>query len=377
MPYKRNFNYYITTKHMQNNRIRVGITHGDINGIGYETILKMLEDEEMLDLCTPVIYGSAKIASFYRKILNLPVVTFTQVPSGADIVDGAINIINVVPEDTKVDPGVSTPVAGQAAFAALERAVADLKEGYIQAMVTCPINKHNIQSETFHFPGHTEYLEAAAGEDNKALMVLCNDTMRVALVTTHVPVKDIAPSISQELILEKLTIFHRALMRDYGIDAPRIAVLALNPHAGDGGLLGNEEKGIIVPAIETAQKQGILAFGPYAADGFFGAGQFEKFDGVLAMYHDQGLAPFKALSMDSGVNYTAGLPFVRTSPDHGTAYDIAGKGLASPGSLRAAVFMAIDIWRSRKREEECHRHPLRKQYVAKGNDNVVLDLTKD
>lgn len=362
---------------MKENKIRVGITHGDINGIGYETILKMLSDEEMLELCTPIVYGSAKIASFYRKTLELPPVQFTQVPSGADIVDGAYNIINVVPEDVKVDPGVSTPAAGQAAFAALGRAVADLKEGNIDALVTCPINKHNIQSDTFHFPGHTEYLEAAMGDGNKALMVLCNDALRVALVTTHLPIKDVAAAITQESILEKLTIFHRALMRDYGIDAPHIAVLALNPHAGEGGLLGNEESQIITPAIEAAQKQGMLAFGPYAADGFFGAGQFEKFDGVLAMYHDQGLAPFKTMSMDAGVNYTAGLPFVRTSPDHGTAYDIAGKGEASPDSLRAAVFQAIDICRSRKREDECRRHPLRKQYVAKGNDNVVLDLTKD
>lgn len=209
---------------MKENKIRVGITHGDINGIGYETILKMLSDEEMLELCTPIVYGSAKIASFYRKTLELPPVQFTQVPSGADIVDGAYNIINVVPEDVKVDPGVSTPAAGQAAFAALERAVADLKEGNIDVLVTCPINKHNIQSDTFHFPGHTEYLEAAMGDGNKALMVLCNDALRVALVTTHLPIKDVAAAITQESILEKLTIFHRALMRDYGIDAPRIEI---------------------------------------------------------------------------------------------------------------------------------------------------------
>ncbi len=363
---------------MKETKIRVGITQGDINGIGYETILKMLADEEMLELCTPVVYGSAKIASFYRKLLELPTVPFTQVPSGADIMDGVNNIINVVPEDMKVDPGVSTPVAGQAALAALERAVADLKAGDIDVLVTSPINKHNIQSDTFRFPGHTEYLEASMGDDgNKALMVLCNNALRVALVTTHMPIKDVASAITCDAIIEKLTIFHRALMRDFGIDAPRIAVLALNPHAGEDGLLGNEEKEVITPAIEQAKQQGMLAFGPYAADGFFGAGMFDKFDGVLAMYHDQGLGPFKTMSMDAGVNYTAGLPYVRTSPDHGTAYDIAGKGEASPDSLRAAVFQAIDIWRSRKREDACHRNPLRKQYVAKGSDNVVLDLSKD
>lgn len=355
-------------------QIRVGITHGDINGIGYEVILKMLEDNRILELCTPIVYGSAKIAAFYRKLLDMPNVPFNQIESAEDAKDGANNIINVVPEDVKVDPGQSTPVAGLAAFASLERAVADLRDGLIDVLVTSPINKHNIQSENFTFPGHTEYLEACIGDGNKALMVLFNDTMRVALVTTHLPISKVSQEITKEAILSKLHIFNRSLMRDFGIDAPRIAVLSLNPHAGEEGLLGTEEQEIIIPAIEEAKAKKILAFGPYAADGFFGAGRFIRFDGILAMYHDQGLAPFKALSMDKGVNYTAGLPYVRTSPDHGTGYDITGRGEASPDSMREALYAAIDIYRNRRREDEAHRRPLRKQYFEKGSDNVVLDL---
>ncbi|MCD8385430.1 MAG: 4-hydroxythreonine-4-phosphate dehydrogenase PdxA [Bacteroidales bacterium] len=357
--------------------IRVGITHGDINGIGYEVLLKTLEDNRMLELCTPVVYGSAKIAAFYRKLLDFPQVPFTQVKGGEEIVDGVNNIINVVGEDVKVEPGTSSEVGGQAAFASLERAVADLKEGHIDVLVTSPINKRNIQSENFKFPGHTEYLEATIGDGSQALMVLCAKDLRVALVTTHLPIKDVPAAITKEEILNKLRIFNRSLIRDFGIEAPRIAVLSLNPHAGEDGLLGTEEKDVIIPAIEEAKQQGILAFGPYAPDGFFGAGRFVKFDGILAMYHDQGLAPFKALAMDAGVNFTAGLPYVRTSPDHGTGYDITGRGEASPESMREAIYSAIDIFRNRQREDECRKRPLRKQYVAKGQDNVVLDLTKE
>lgn len=360
-----------------NRLIRVGITHGDINGIGYEVILKILEDEQILELCTPVVYGSQKIATTYRKMLELPEVEFNQIESGENIVDGVNNIINVVGEDIKVEPGQASAEAGLAAFASLERAVADLKAGHIDVLVTSPINKHNIQSESFKFPGHTEYLEATIGEGSQALMVLCSDTLRVALVTTHIPIRQLPDLISKDAILAKLRIFHRSLVRDFGIDAPRIAVLSLNPHAGEDGLLGSEENDIIIPAIEEAKEQGILAFGPYAVDGFFGAGRFVKFDGVLAMYHDQGLAPFKALAMDCGVNFTAGLPYVRTSPDHGTGYDITGAGEASPESMRAAIYAAIDIYRNREREDESRRHPLRKQYHAKGADNVVLDLNEN
>lgn len=360
-----------------NKNIKVGITHGDINGIGYEVILKALEDPRMTELCTPVIYGSAKIAAYYRKGADLPQVNMTTVASAVEARDGEVSIVNVVPEDTKIEPGVVSKVAGEAAFIALERAVADMRKGEIDVVVTAPINKDSIQSDTFRFPGHTEYLEASIGDGDKSLMILCSDTLRVALVTTHMPISKIAGAITREAILEKLAIFDKSLRRDFAIRAPRIAVLALNPHAGENGLLGAEEKDIIAPAVEEARKSGMLAFGPYAADGFFGSEAYTKFDGILAMYHDQGLAQFKTIAMESGVNFTAGLPFVRTSPDHGTGFDIAGKGEASEVSMRQAIYMAIDVYRNRKDYDRAYRNPLRKQYFEKGKDNVVLDLSKD
>lgn len=359
------------------NKIRVGITQGDINGIGYEVILKTLEDNRILELCTTVVYGSGKIAGYYRKELDLPSIPFTTIEHADQATGEANYIINVVPEDVKVEPGVSTPQAGQAAFAALERAVVDLKNGDIDVLVTAPINKNNIQSDEFHFVGHTEYLQSCAGEGNEALMILFNDTLRVALVTTHCPLSQVAPTITPELIVEKLKIFSKSLERDFGLTYPRIAVLSLNPHAGDGGVIGDEEETIIKPAIQQCQNAKINCYGPYAADGFFGAEQYRHFDGVLAMYHDQGLTPFKTIAMSSGVNFTAGLPFVRTSPDHGTGYDIAGKNEADPESMRSAIYAAIDIWRNRVRYNQAHRNPLRRQYFDKGKDNVVLDLTKD
>lgn len=356
---------------------RVGITQGDVNGIGYEVILKMLSDNRLLELCTPIIYGSAKIATSYRKILELPEMKLNQIATGAEAQDGAINIINVVGEDVTVTPGEPSAESGKAAFAALEAAVADIKKGDIDVLLTAPINKNSIQSAEFHFPGHTEYLEAADGGEGKALMILCTDDIRVALVTTHLPLTKIAETVTTDTIVEKLRVFNSSLRRDFGVVRPRIAVLALNPHAGEDGLLGTEEKDVVIPAIEKATEEGIHCFGPYAADGFFGSGAYRKFDGILAMYHDQGLAPFKALAMDSGVNYTAGLSFVRTSPDHGTGYDIVGKGEASEESMRSALYRAIDIKRSRELHDTMTANPLRKQYFDKSKDNVVLDLTKD
>lgn len=363
---------------MDNNKIRVGITQGDVNGIGYEVILKTLEDSRMLELCTPIVYGSAKIASFYRKMLNMPAVPFSQIADTSEISGDANYIINVVGEDLKVEPGEETRQGGEAAFAALERAVAeDLKEGKIDVLVTAPINKHNIQSDTFKFPGHTEYLQSVCDDGSKALMILASDNMRVALVTTHLPVSQVASALSSDLILEKIKSFSNSLKKDYMIVNPRIAVLSLNPHAGDEGVLGNEEKEIIIPAIEMAKAEKIQAYGPYSSDGFFGSGSFKHFDGILAMYHDQGLIPFKTLAMNDGVNFTAGLPFVRTSPDHGTAYDIAGKGVADNTSMRSAIYAAIDIYRNRERYADMTHNPLRKQYFDKSKDNVVLDLTSD
>lgn len=264
------------------------------------------------------------------------------------------------------------------AFKALEAAVTDMKRGVVDVLLTAPINKHNIQNEDFHFPGHTEYLEKCfGGLDKKALMILMKDDLRVALVTGHIPLSQVASSINVGDIVNKLRIFNQSLKQDFGIVKPRIAVLSLNPHAGDAGLLGTEEETIIIPAMQEAEKKGVMSFGPYAADGFFGSQMYDKFDGVLAMYHDQGLAPFKTLAMDDGVNYTAGLPIVRTSPAHGTAYDIAGQNVASEESFRQALYAALDIFRNRLRYQEATANPLRKQYFDRGGDNEKLDLTKE
>lgn len=360
--------------------IKVGITHGDINGVGYEIILKTFAEDRMMELCTPVIYGSLKIALSYQKVLGFEPLGFKLIQKAEDAAEGKLNIINCMPAELTATPGESTADGGKAAFKALEAAVADLKRGAIDTLVTAPINKHNIQCEGFRFPGHTEYLEEYFGENGRyrSLMVLMNEDLRVALVTGHVPVTEIKDSLTQEAIVRKLVLFNTSLKQDFGIVRPRIAVLALNPHAGEAGLLGREEETIIIPAINEAEKEGVMSFGPYAADGFFGSKMYRHFDGVLAMYHDQGLAPFKTLAMDNGVNFTAGLPVVRTSPDHGTAYDIAGRNEASEVSFRHAVYCSIDIYRSRKMYGEATANPLRKEYVDKGgNDNVKLDLTKE
>ena len=362
---------------MEDKMIRVGITHGDINGIGYEVILKTFSDQRMTELCVPIIYGSSKVAAYHRKALDLPAVNINVVSRAEEAGLNRVNIINCVEDDIKVELTQSTPVAGRAAYKALEAAVADLKSGAIDVLVTAPINKHNIQNAQFHFPGHTEYLEQTLGDGQKALMILMTDILRVALVTGHIPVSQVPSQITVENIVTKLQVFNQSLKQDFTIIKPRIAVLALNPHAGDNGVIGNEEVEIIKPAMEEAERLGVMSFGPFPADGFFGSKMYEDFDGVLAMYHDQGLAPFKALAMEEGVNYTAGLPFVRTSPAHGTAYNIAGQNLASESSFRQAVYTALDVYRSRQSYREATAHPLRKQYFDKGSDNVKLDLTKD
>lgn len=358
---------------MENRKIRVGITHGDINGVGYEVILKTFSDPTMLELCTPVIYGSPKVAAYHRKAMEIPT-NFSIVNTAEDAQDGRVNVVNCIEEELKVELSKPTPEAGKAALTALEKALADYRAGLFDVLVTAPINKHTIQSEEFAFPGHTEYIEQKLGDGEKALMILMKDDFRVALVTGHIPVKEIAGSITKELIQEKLKIFNRSLKQDFAISAPRIAVLSLNPHAGDGGLLGTEEQEIIIPAINEMAAKGMLCYGPYPADGFMGSDNFTHFDGILAMYHDQGLAPFKALAMDEGVNYTAGLPVIRTSPAHGTAYDIAGKGIASEDSFRQAIYVAIDVFRNRQREKEAHANPLRKQYYEKRDDSDKLKL---
>lgn len=358
---------------MENRKIRVGITHGDINGVGYEVILKTFSDPTMLELCTPVVYGSPKVAAYHRKAMEIQT-SFSIVTSAEEVQDGRVNVVNCIEEELKVELTKPTSEAGKTALAALERALADYREGLFDVLVTAPINKHTIQSDAFHFPGHTEYIEERVGEGKKALMILLKGDFRVALVTGHVPVRDIAGELTKELIMEKMEIFHRSLKKDFGIDNPRIAVFSLNPHAGDNGLLGTEEQEVIIPAMKEMIACGVQCFGPYPADGFMGSGNYTHFDGILAMYHDQGLAPFKALAMDEGVNFTAGLPIVRTSPAHGTAYDIAGKGIASEDSFRQAVYVAMDVFRNRAWEKEISARPLRKQYYEKRDDSDKLKL---
>ena len=355
-------------------KLKIGITHGDINGVGYEVILKTLSDPRIVELCTPVVYGSSKVAAYHRKALDLPPFNFNIITSAEQCAAGKINMINCFDDELKVELSKPSAQAGEAAFLALEAATADLQAGLIDAIVTAPINKHTIQSDKFDFPGHTEYFEKKTGNGQKSLMILLNDLIRVALVTTHLPLSKVPSMITRENILEKLTIFNRSLHEDFRIEKPRIAVLSLNPHAGEDGLLGTEEKEIIIPTLKEAENQGILCFGPYAADGFFGSGHFAQFDGVLAMYHDQGLAPFKTLSPD-GVNFTAGLAKVRTSPDHGTAYDIAGQDKADAQSMRSAIYAAIDIVEHRRAWTEWSRNPLQRAEREKGGRDIsVKDL---
>jgi 4-hydroxythreonine-4-phosphate dehydrogenase len=351
----------------QERKIRVAITQGDTNGVGYEVILKVFADPTILELCTPIIYGSPKIAAYHKKALNLET-NYTIINSAEDARDGRVNMLNCFDKEIKIELGTPSAEAGEAAFKALDRAMTDFRKGLYDVLVTAPINKATIQSPGFHFPGHTEYIETSVGDGQKALMILMNETLRVALVTTHLAIKDVARAITKESIMEKATIFHTTLKRDFRISCPRIAVLALNPHAGDDGLLGSEEKDIIAPAIEELAKKGIQAFGPYPADGFFGSGNYDRFDGVLAMYHDQGLAPFKTIALENGVNYTAGLPIVRTSPDHGTAYDIAGQGKADEQSMRQAIYTAIDVFRNRRNYDEPLKNPLPKLFHEKRED---------
>lgn len=342
--------------------IRIGISQGDTNGVGYELIFKTFAESTMFELCTPIVFGHIKVANYHRKALNSNL-QLNVISSAEEAVPGKLNFVNCSDNDIKVEFGVQNAEAGHAAFQSLEQAVSAYKAGTIDALVTAPINKASIQSTNFHFVGHTEYLQdRVANNEQEPLMILCNDIMRVALVTTHLPISEIAFAITEEKVALKAQLLYQSLQRDFNISAPRIAVLALNPHAGDDGVLGHEEIEIIRPVIKSLSDAGMPCYGPYAADGFFGAGLYRHFDGILAMYHDQGLAPFKALSMNNGINFTANLPIVRTSPDHGTAYDIAGKGIAQPDSFRQAIYAAIDIYRNRVSYDEAHANPLPKLY---------------
>ena len=338
------------------NKIIVGISLGDLNGIGVEVILKTFEDNRMLDFCTPVIFGSSKIISFHKKALNNSI-QINEITSIDEINHAKLNLLNIWNEDVEVEIGKASKVSGEYAAKSLEHSVDQLKKNKIDVLLTAPINKETIQSETFCFPGHTEFLEEKL--DGKSLMILMTNELRIGLITGHIPIAKVAETISPELIKEKVEIMHQSLRQDFGINKPKIAVLGLNPHCGDKGVIGKEEDLIIKPTINQIKENGKLVYGPYSADGFFGSKTYEKFDGILAMYHDQGLAPFKALSFGNGVNYTAGLSEIRTSPDHGTGFDIAGKNIADPSSFKAALFTAIDVFKSRKEYKELTKNPLK------------------
>ncbi|MBR1549937.1 MAG: 4-hydroxythreonine-4-phosphate dehydrogenase PdxA [Bacteroidales bacterium] len=346
-------------KNNEEKKIKVAITHGDINGVGYEVILKTFGDSRMYDVCTPVLYGSTKVASYHKKLLqSMPgEMTFSSVKSPDEAQDRRFNVINLVQEEIKIDLGKSTEVAGRLSRESLDRACKDLKDGKVDVLVTAPINKRNIQAPDFDFPGHTEYLSHQFGSSSLMLMVC--DRIRIGIVTNHLALKDVPGALTHDLLSEKIRLMNESLKRDFGITIPKIAVLALDPHAGDNGVIGDFDMKVIKPVIDEAQSKGILAYGPFPSDGFFGSSEFNKFDGVLALYHDQGLIPFKLMSFTEGVNYTAGLPYVRTSPAHGTGYDIAGKDKASEQSMRSAVYLACNILRNRKEYDELTANPLK------------------
>ena len=358
---------------MENSQIKIGITQGDFNGIGYEVIMKSLMDNRINEICIPIVYGSPKVAAYHRKALDLENFSFNSIRSANDAHSKRSNIINCLDDDIRVELGKLTSQAGDAAIRCLKTAVDDLKDGKIDALVTAPIHKKNIQSDGFSFPGHTEFLEDYFQE--KGMMLMVSDVLKVGVVTGHIPLREVPSKITEEIIVSKTKLLNRSLIEDFKVRKPRIAVLGLNPHAGDDGVLGSEEIDVIIPAIKQANEEGVMTFGPYAADGFFGSGQFREFDAVLAMFHDQGLSPFKSIVFESGVNFTAGLPVIRTSPVHGTAFEIAGMNKASEDSFRSAIYLALDIHRSRNNWKEISKDPLPSYNIsANGKDVSEKDL---
>ncbi|SKB51229.1 4-hydroxythreonine-4-phosphate dehydrogenase [Parapedobacter luteus] len=348
-------------------KLKIGISIGDVNGIGLEVIIKTLLDNRILEYFTPIVYGNTKVASFHRKALGINDFSFNVIHDPEQAHGKRPNIINCWQEEVKISLGEENEIGGKYAFLSLKHAVDDLLAGKVDALVTAPINKHNIQQDEFDFPGHTEYLQSRTASGD-VLMFMISDNLRVGVVTGHIPVKDIAPKLSIETIVSKLALMDASLKQDFWIQKPKIAVLGLNPHAGDKGLIGLEDETIVTPAIEQARAAGIFCFGPYPADGFFASDTYTKFDAVLAMYHDQGLIPFKHIASRSGVNYTAGLPVVRTSPDHGTGYDIAGKNVATETSFREAIFAAIHIVERRREQEALMSNPLVTRRLARDRD---------
>lgn len=348
-------------------KLKVGISIGDLNGIGMEVIIKSLNDSRVFEYFTPIVYGNTKNASFHRKANDINDFSFNVINSPEQANPKRANMINVWQEDVKITFGEDNEIGGKYAFLSLEKAVEDLNAGKIDALVTAPINKHNIQQEGFNFPGHTEYLQSKTNSDDVLMFMIC-DELRIGVVTGHIPVKDVSNQITEHAILNKLRLMHQSLKNDFWIQKPKIAVLGLNPHAGDEGLIGKEDDEIIRPTIEKANAEGIFCFGPYPADGLFASDAYTKFDAVLAMYHDQGLIPFKHIANRKGVNYTAGLPVVRTSPDHGTGYDIAGKNVASSESFLEAIFMAVHIVKNRREQVELAENPLAFRKFSRDRD---------
>jgi len=348
--------------------VRIGFTHGDINGIGYEIIIKSLIDNQIVDLITPIVFGISKVASYHRKTLNLQDFNFNLVKRVDTANPKRPNIVNIFDREVKIDLGTLTDIAGEMAHLSLKAALDSLDHGEIDAIVTAPINKKNIQSKDFSFPGHTEFF-ADRYEVHDYLMLMVSNELRIGVITGHIPLRDVSAALNDDLVMRKIKIMHDSLKRDFAIQKPKIAVLGLNPHAGDNGLLGTEEQEILIPVINKAQDENMLVYGPYPADGFFGTTNYKQFDGILAIYHDQGMVPFKTLAFESGVNYTAGLPIIRTSPAHGTAFDIAGQDKADASSMRAAVYLACDIFRNRTDFDEMNANPLQSAKAEKNDFN--------
>ncbi len=334
---------------------RIGITLGDLNGIGPEVAIKALADNRLLNLVTPVIYGSAKIISHYRKVLNIEEFNYTQVRNKGQFAPKSINVVNCVDENIEITPGKASKESGKAALIMLKQACEELKEGFLDGLVTAPIDKLSIHSDEFPFKGHTQFLTEYFGASD-SLMFMVSENFRVGLVTEHIALKDVASLITKEKIEAKLKIMELSLKKDFGISKPKIAILGLNPHAGDGGLIGSEEEQIIKPLISDYKNKGKLVYGPFPADGFFTGGNHTKYDGILAMYHDQGLVAFKTLAFENGVNFTAGLPIIRTSPDHGTAYLLTGKNQANESSMREAIYQAAAIHKTRLEPSVENKH---------------------
>lgn len=341
----------------EDENVRIGFTHGDINGIGYEIIIKTLTDPRIFEMVTPIVFGNSKVASYHKKTLDVKDFNFNLIKRVDLANPKRPNIINIDEREIKIDLGTSTKIAGEMAWLSLKAAVETIDKFDIDAIVTAPINKKNIQSSSFQFNGHTEFFASHYGVKDY-LMLMVSGNLRIGVITGHIPISEVSSAINEQLILRKIRILESSLKRDFAIQRPKIAILGLNPHASDNGLIGTEEEKIIIPAIQQAFEEGILVYGPYPADGFFGSSNYRKFDGILAMYHDQGMIPFKAMAFESGVNYTAGLPIVRTSPAHGTAYDIAGKDKADSTSIQAAVYLACDIFKNRKQFDELLANPL-------------------